>query len=513
MLCPSCGAQNALDSRHCGSCGAALTTGSAPSSDAGRSAAAGPSDLTASAAGGAARLARLGDRLFAVVLDSLLLIAVWVAIDMEIALRWGGVSARGYSLKGEPAFLSLALDLMLALLYFWILEARWGATLGKALAGIRVRRADGGKCNSIAALSRNLLRIVDGIAFYLVGFLIAVFSARRQRLGDHLAKTVVVESAPGRGALVAATALWLAVVGGGFWGAYLLHARAPALAARAPEAMAGSSSRSAAVLTLAATAPVLSGAEMKVANFAFLESQHGPPRPAGAYRPGDKVYASYEFAGLITDARGVVHSVDSVVPLDPAGLPLYAPYKDVTDRPPDDGGTVKNSFSFAIPSFAPAGTYKIQIKLHDAIRNADAELVPSFTVDAPPLPVSDRLELHDLRLSLSEDGPAAAPAILPSGGTLYISGKIAGMQFRDNRADVHFSLEVVGPDGKLFFATPDLIALDGPQPYHPPTFFLPVHARLDVPAGADKGAYTGKYAVTDRVADTSTSAELEFQVR
>ena len=33
---------------------------------------------------------------------------------------------------------------------------------------------------------RNLLRIVDGFGGYLVGFLVAVLSRQRQRLGDHL---------------------------------------------------------------------------------------------------------------------------------------------------------------------------------------------------------------------------------------------------------------------------------------------------------------------------------------
>jgi uncharacterized RDD family membrane protein YckC len=47
------------------------------------------------------------------------------------------------------------------------------------------------------SLVRNVLRIIDAIGVYLVGFLIAIFSRLKQRLGDHVAKTVVVQKDSG----------------------------------------------------------------------------------------------------------------------------------------------------------------------------------------------------------------------------------------------------------------------------------------------------------------------------
>lgn len=43
-----------------------------------------------------------------------------------------------------------------------------------------------------AAVIRNVLRVVDGLFFYLVGALFALTSPRGQRLGDRAAHTLVV---------------------------------------------------------------------------------------------------------------------------------------------------------------------------------------------------------------------------------------------------------------------------------------------------------------------------------
>ena len=78
--------------------------------------------------------------------------------------------------------------------YFTLFETFWnGRTPGKRMLRLRVMQQNGRSIGFLDALTRNLLRVVDGLpGFYLVG-LIAVFSTRRsQRLGDLVAGTVVV---------------------------------------------------------------------------------------------------------------------------------------------------------------------------------------------------------------------------------------------------------------------------------------------------------------------------------
>lgn len=61
------------------------------------------------------------------------------------------------------------------------------------VCGIKAIRADSGVVpGTKAALVRTLLRIADGFLCYLVGYLVATSSEKRQRLGDKAARTLMV---------------------------------------------------------------------------------------------------------------------------------------------------------------------------------------------------------------------------------------------------------------------------------------------------------------------------------
>lgn len=81
---------------------------------------------------------------------------------------------------------------LLAIAYFIVMEATQGATLGKMALGLRVVKMDGSPISWSESIIRNLLRIIDGLFAYLVGAILIWNSPLRQRLGDRLAKTVVV---------------------------------------------------------------------------------------------------------------------------------------------------------------------------------------------------------------------------------------------------------------------------------------------------------------------------------
>ena len=81
---------------------------------------------------------------------------------------------------------------ILTLLYFIVLEATQGATLGKMALGLRVVKTDGSPISWTDSLIRNLLRIVDGLFVYLVGAIFIWTSPLKQRLGDRAANTIVI---------------------------------------------------------------------------------------------------------------------------------------------------------------------------------------------------------------------------------------------------------------------------------------------------------------------------------
>jgi uncharacterized RDD family membrane protein YckC len=91
---------------------------------------------------------------------------------------------------GEANRLAL-LTQVLVLAYFVVAESIRGQTLGKWALGIRTVRLDGSRVGVLAVLVRNVLRVlVDQYG----GILLAVLSRRKQRVGDWLAKTMVVRT-------------------------------------------------------------------------------------------------------------------------------------------------------------------------------------------------------------------------------------------------------------------------------------------------------------------------------
>ena len=129
--------------------------------------------------------AGLGRRFIALLIDSFILVLV-VGVFLV---------ATGYSFP-DPAEYGVGLVPLLTIgavfLYFTMMEGFLGATIGKMVFRVKVVKEDGSGCGIGAALVRNLLRIVDGLFFYVVGAVLIVRSQKRQRLGDRIAKTVVI---------------------------------------------------------------------------------------------------------------------------------------------------------------------------------------------------------------------------------------------------------------------------------------------------------------------------------
>ena len=132
-------------------------------------------------------------RFVAVLLDAVI---VFFPLSIVVGLLSGGWYAEhgpgyanaGINVGGNAFWLLLALGVG----YYIVCEAATGATLGKRMVGIRVVDEDGDRVTLGAAVIRNLLRLVDALFFYLVGFLFALTSSRGQRLGDRAAHTIVV---------------------------------------------------------------------------------------------------------------------------------------------------------------------------------------------------------------------------------------------------------------------------------------------------------------------------------
>jgi len=129
----------------------------------------------------------VGRRFVALLIDGLITALAWMpfaetsSVDGVYSIRWDGMD-----------FVTL---LALTLAYFVVLEGAFGATIGKVVLGIRVRRPDGSRIGFGPALIRNLARVVDAFPYvipYLVGGIAVIRSDTDQRFGDRWAKTVVI---------------------------------------------------------------------------------------------------------------------------------------------------------------------------------------------------------------------------------------------------------------------------------------------------------------------------------
>jgi len=95
-----------------------------------------------------------------------------------------------YEADAGPTFI---LDVAFVFLYFGLLPALAGATLGKALTGIRVVDRQGNRAGLGKSLVRWIIFLVDGpLTLYLCGLITSLASKGHRRLGDMGADTYVV---------------------------------------------------------------------------------------------------------------------------------------------------------------------------------------------------------------------------------------------------------------------------------------------------------------------------------
>src|SRR5579884_4124715 len=133
-------------------------------------------DLPYQAAAPALQYVGVGPRFLAVLIDSIILGIIY------------GILA--FALRGSTAVGTLMGIIGIA--YLIVMEATQGATIGKKVLGLRVVKLDGTPIGWGESITRNLLRIIDSIGAYLLGAILIWTSPTKQRLGDRVAKTVVI---------------------------------------------------------------------------------------------------------------------------------------------------------------------------------------------------------------------------------------------------------------------------------------------------------------------------------
>ena len=222
MYCTRCGQPLAADSRYCVNCGAAVSSAApaeaapAPTPEAPAAAyapgtpappvAAWPSAPAAETSEAAApppetvRYAGFWRRFWGLVVDSILLSAVLMPLRLGLRLgAWreferGDMSFDRLLPLIAGSFVLFVVHLVADALYFSLMQSSVKqATLGQMLLGLRVTDLEGRRISGMRSLGRFFAAWLSSLTL-LVGYVICVFTQKKQTLHDLLAGTLVVRT-------------------------------------------------------------------------------------------------------------------------------------------------------------------------------------------------------------------------------------------------------------------------------------------------------------------------------
>lgn len=122
-------------------------------------------------------------------------IAGWLIELLVVALILASGLVVGATLSDGSLFVGFVVALTSMWIYFAGLESsRAQATLPGRLLGTRVTDLDGRRITFGRATTRHFAMYVSAITPFYVGYLMALWTKRRQTLHDMIARTVVVKS-------------------------------------------------------------------------------------------------------------------------------------------------------------------------------------------------------------------------------------------------------------------------------------------------------------------------------
>lgn len=513
MYCPACGVKNRDDASECFICKKGLPApeillnpdlvpektrrpGAPPTATRSRNDA--PSSI--------------GDRMLAVGIDSVLISSLAVLLAVSTSQIWQPFTNRA-SFASAREILFVSVGALIGLLYFLLSEGLFGTTIGKSLVGAEVRKATGEKATFKSVLIRNLFRIIDGIAFYFIGFVSALFSSRRQRLGDRFANTVVVQRPFGTTVRVVSTLVFLAALAatgwsvmqvnqaGGDWHRMLIGSGEARPVSAGPVAVAASARE------LAPLPPAVTG--LRFVKFILSPAVAGQKSPS--YRPGDSLDLLYEVSGFRSQG-GSVHLDLAPTAFDPDGT-VFQPLPSEAVRGVLPAAVHKKQHRLTLPEFAPGGTYRAEVTAIDQAGNQRITGSAEFQVEGRPSRELRAPEVDDFQFSTSEGGMALNPPLFETGETVHYRFKLYGLQVRDGQAEWLIAYKLFDPNGAAVMDQPEWDKNSKTFEYHPKTLFIPFQGRISLASNAPRGLYRQEHIVTDKIAGTSITYNSQFKLK
>gem|GEM_PF-2349674 len=132
--------------------------------------------------------ASFGRRLAAFLLDYLILLIPYAIFGIVIGLLESDID-----LNPKFDFYSNIFSIIIYYAYFSCMESsKYQATIGKRILGIRVTDKDGNRIRLSKAFARTIYKVISGILTLFFGYLMALFTKRKQTMHDKFASCLVV---------------------------------------------------------------------------------------------------------------------------------------------------------------------------------------------------------------------------------------------------------------------------------------------------------------------------------
>ena len=197
--CAQCGTPAPPGAKYCESCGAPLGTQPAQAVQPTFAPASGYQAPRSYVPHVAPSYQGVAIRFVAILIDTIIIAIIGGILSIPFnALAVITNSASGTVTVSPASAVGGLVSLAVFVLYFTLLEGHYGQTVGKMAVKIKVvREADGAQIDYSEAAVRTILRFLDLIPYiipYLLGATLIWSSDKKQRLGDRVARTVVVKA-------------------------------------------------------------------------------------------------------------------------------------------------------------------------------------------------------------------------------------------------------------------------------------------------------------------------------
>ena len=261
--------------------------------------------------------------------------------------------------------------------------------------------------------------------------------------------------------------------------------------------------------------------KLAVDKLSLRQFEDGPALAAShEFLPGETIYWSFRVRGYRIhkneDEESHMKLSWTLRVADPKGILIE---KERTGRvearlfEQDKDWTPRAADSFVIPPLAPAGVYKVTVKLKDEPDGAESSADIEFKVRGDTIQPTDALIAQSVRFLRHENDPQAlqAPVYRP-GDTLWVRFEITGYKFGEkNKYDVEYGLAVQRGSGETMFSQP-VAAKETNESFYP-QHFLPGVLSLGLNPDLRAGTYIMVITLRDKIGTQTWETREKFEVR